>query len=351
MSHFTVLVIGDDVEGQLAKYDENIEAEPYWRLEAESVADHWATAGWIEEGKLPENPTMEQVVSQCIADWGESLDEYKVEDGKLYQRSTYNKLSKWDWYEIGGRWRGFFTLKSGVTVGGLKDDGLRGFPDPAVLTVGEYDGSQSAQLGTPGTGETLAIRDGEDLGKNYAGQADQARKGDIDFELMRVLAGAEAQVEYDTFAAATKDIPSPGTWVDHYRRHVGDLADREFRDMTESEKETYKAGMDTARETWQAEPFQQTLREAGIHMFFDDAHTYFCLDAADPRSTFIEKAVDRAGSPFAVIKDGEWFAKGDMGWWGIVSDEKDQTTWNKRVRDLIDTLPDDTLLTLIDAHI
>ena len=43
MSHFTVLVIGDDVEGQLAPYDEEIQVDPY------------ETPCWCDNGKRKSN--------------------------------------------------------------------------------------------------------------------------------------------------------------------------------------------------------------------------------------------------------------------------------------------------------
>jgi hypothetical protein len=40
-----------------------------------------------------------------------------------------------------------------------------------------------------------------------------------------------------------------------------------------------------------------------------------------------------------------------MGWWGMVSDEKEQSNWNAEVANLLADLPDDTLISLYDCHI
>jgi hypothetical protein len=56
-------------------------------------------------------------------------------------------------------------------------------------------------------------------------------------------------------------------------------------------------------------------------------------------------------SVFAVIKEGKWFEKGEMGWWGIVSDKKDPNTWSRMVQELLNEVPDDTLLSVFDCHI
>lgn len=51
------------------------------------------------------------------------------------------------------------------------------------------------------------------------------------------------------------------------------------------------------------------------------------------------------------MKDGKWYEKGRMGWWGMVSGEKEQDVWNKQFTALIDGLSDDTILTVVDCHI
>ena len=106
MSHFTVIVFGDDVEGQLTPYDEEIEAAPYFKKDEDWILK------WGRE-KLPdiENPTLEQIAKAVS-----SKDEkYEVRDGKIGHITTYNLLSKWDWYCVGGRWTGYFPLKKGRT--------------------------------------------------------------------------------------------------------------------------------------------------------------------------------------------------------------------------------------------
>lgn len=56
-------------------------------------------------------------------------------------------------------------------------------------------------------------------------------------------------------------------------------------------------------------------------------------------------------SVFAVVKDGKWYERGKMGWFAVVSDEKDKDAWNEEVKQLLASLPPDTLLTMYDCHI
>lgn len=56
-------------------------------------------------------------------------------------------------------------------------------------------------------------------------------------------------------------------------------------------------------------------------------------------------------SVFAVVKDGKWYERGKIGWFAVVSDEKDKDAWNEEVKQLLASLPPDTLLTMYDCHI
>lgn len=56
-------------------------------------------------------------------------------------------------------------------------------------------------------------------------------------------------------------------------------------------------------------------------------------------------------STFALIKDGKWHEKGQMGWWACVANEKESSAWNDEFLKLMEDLPTDTLITVIDCHI
>ena len=52
---------------------------------------------------------------------------------------------------------------------------------------------------------------------------------------------------------------------------------------------------------------------------------------------------------FAILKDGKWYEKGNMGWWGVVSDENEQ--WDKEFERIISEVNDNELITIVDCHI
>ena len=58
-------------------------------------------------------------------------------------------------------------------------------------------------------------------------------------------------------------------------------------------------------------------------------------------------------STYAILIDGEWMGKGEMGWWGMSDEDFDEAVewesnfYNRFIKDL----PEDTLITVVDCHI
>lgn len=226
MSHFTVMVIGNDPETQLAPFDENLEMPIYVKYTKEQL---------IEKGKKD----IENYKNGLYAEFLSDVEKYKSEcrqqahidylenkfpkmlnwsDEEIYQHesnhyepeeigvngeiySTYNPKSKWDWYSLGGRWSGMIQLK----------EGAEGFEGEGSLVCGNESG------------------------------IDQAKKGDIS--------------------------------------NINEL------------------------------------------------------------------------KTFALLKDGEWYERGKMGWFGIVLNGKEDEVWEQELKKLINELPDDTLISIYDCHI
>jgi len=240
MSHFTVLVIGEDVEEQLAPYDENIVVPRYVKYTKEQLIKkgrediaQYEKGTYAEYLKDPvkyaercsnprhlrylknEFPKMlkwnDEQIYQNELRWYEKKD--IGAEGEVY--STYNPKSKWDWYQIGGRWAGMLILKKGAKSGEKGEQSLLDKSSP------------------------------------YAkGGVDSALKKDIDF------------------------------------------------------KKTTKKNKD---------PF----------------------------------------GTYAVVKNGEWFQKGEMGWWGMSSEtEEESIKWDEGFfKNFIKPLSPDTKLTIVDCHI
>ena len=54
---------------------------------------------------------------------------------------------------------------------------------------------------------------------------------------------------------------------------------------------------------------------------------------------------------FGYVINREYHSRGDMGWWAMVSNEKEPTTWDEEYKKFIESLPDDAELTMLDCHI
>lgn len=229
MSHFTVLVIGEDPEDQLARYDEELEVE------------------------------------------GEE----------------YNPDAKWDWYVLGGRWTGFFKLKEGAT----------------------------GEIGDPGVMTEPA----------KPGYADAALKKDIDFDWMRTEARENAAKRYDAIRRIIGKYPEAKTF-------------EQLREAFDATK---------ARELYWQQPVIKALQNAGYSCWgseiFDECKV--------PREKYLKRIENSAVETFAFVRNGEWYASGEMGWWGVVSNEKDPEEWSSEFNKMLDALPEDTLMSLFDCHI
>ncbi len=112
MSHFLVLAFGDDVDGMLAPYNENIEVDEYFvgdvsEKEKLEFINHYKE--YVDESPLDIEKEMLSLYEKFSKDF--DFNEWKLVDGVWKIYSTYNPKSKWDWYVKGGRFSGYLTIK------------------------------------------------------------------------------------------------------------------------------------------------------------------------------------------------------------------------------------------------
>ena len=220
-------------------------------------------------------------------DW--NGNSWRNNSGKWEEVSTYNPKSQWDWYQLGGRWSGFFKLKDNTT----------------------------GEVGKPGLMTESPTN----------GNVDSARKCDVDFKGMVQDSVDEALVGFDKAnkIAAGRELPE---W-------------KEILDRLGPDK------IDDAREEYNGNQVLRDLRKADIHVWGSISEEFCSFD----RDAFIKKNSENAISTYALVKDGIWYQKGKMGWWGSSSDEMEQSDWNMEFAKLLDNCPDDTLLSVVDCHI
>ena len=65
-----------------------------------------------------------------------------------------------------------------------------------------------------------------------------------------------------------------------------------------------------------------------------------------------EIPIEKIETPYAfVTSDGEWVERGEMGWFGVGSNEMDKDEWDVKFREYLKTLDKDIILTQVDCHI
>lgn len=293
MSHSTVLVIGPRDDSELAKalepFDENKRADPYhdyvnplpatWKTtnkhnamfkklmtdgvkRQEAWEAVWGEKNTDESIPWPRSSAIEDGIDggddQAVADWynakygeEEEGDHYLVDEGGLYTISTYNPLSKWDWYSLGGRWAGGLRVKT------------------PILAI---------DRGRPGTFDNEIPSSG----------VSRARWGDIDWEGIEDARLAE-------------------------------------------------------RKKWYAEAMEE--KDERMRAF------RFDMDPDETEEQYVSRGV--SFSTFAILTpEGEWLERGQMGWFGVVHDEKDEEEWKRNWRETVEKYcTPDTIVSVVDVHI
>jgi len=307
MSHFSCLVIGDDVDAQLQPYHEyectgindeyvidvdvtdEVNALMATPFEVVRLADGTLHAGYSNEFYTTQNefilpdgaevitvPRTEAAAAGLTDATFEGIAraefDANVRDGRAYRRTNPN--NKWDWWQIGGRWANFFLLKRGQ------------------------------------------------------GYADSALKGRIDFTGMRIDAVSKASAHWREVRVAT-----------------GGLGWTSFDDLKVKFGINQNGPFDEVREAYWSQPALAILTEHPklIGYYIDD-------DLGLDEEIYVQRKRERVGVTYAFVRDGTWTERGQMGWFGISSGDMPRAEWNKKFAEMIDGLPDDTLLTIVDCH-
>lgn len=302
MSHFSVLVVGDNIDDQLApyheyestgannKYVQNVDITD----EIEELIAKYSTDSSIDD-PLTEALEYYGIDSNIVKNESEvdinGVHAYGyaiVDNGKLVKAiNRTNPNKKWDWYSIGGRWTGFFLLKPGAK-GETGKPGIFGFSDKA-------------------------------------GYADSAKKGDIDFETMITENTIKSQKYWDEVRTL-----APNGW---------DSWDKCAKLTNNDQDATVKL--------YHSQAGKKALRSSPNKdlLYASDEVGYMT------REQYVTYSNNNIICPYALLYNGQWMSKGEMGWFGMSSDELSSEEWAEKVSEIIKSLSDDTLLTIVDCHI
>jgi hypothetical protein len=291
MSHFSVLVIGPAVAEQM---------QPFHEYESTGFNDQYVKDIDVTDEVLVEGLGYHGLEDLTLTDESQVDREGKhahgfavvdAEGNVLKAVNRTNPDAMWDWWVPGGRWSGFFKLKPGMAgINGQRSWTNKDEPEDKT-------------------------------------RCDAAIKEAIDFEFMRNEAAERAARVWDRAAELHQNEP----WLDW----------QTVRDA--------HADLEAARDAYANQPPIQRMRDDrdfNMANFLDGFDQYQV-----PRDRFIQQARDRALSTYAVVKDGVWHSHGEMGWFGFSKEYKSQEDWNAEVTAMLDALPSDTLLTIVDCHI
>jgi hypothetical protein len=334
MSHYPVLVVGENWESQLEPFDENLEVEfkdetdEYKNQYENDSQEHvklpngktylrWDNRFYNPNYKIfdlddennpkhiyPEGSEMVEIpYKEMYSTFAEFMSDWcgYTEHNGMYGY-WHNPKAKWDWYQMGGRWRGFFPMK---------------------LTA---EAMGKAKVGDAGA-----------FGNEAKPQhADQLRIEDIDFEGADLEVAVEANKRFDVWEELINEFDPKHETVSWgiFCSRMNDESDPMTRDE--------------AREEYSSQPLIKASKEHD-----DFKHWWGCLveDIGFDREAYVNRRRESRFVTHAVLYNGEWYESGKMGWWGVVHDEKDEDTWNTQFHKLLNSLPSETLVTLVDCHI
>jgi hypothetical protein len=281
---------------------------------------------------LPEGSTKEDFFyTDLYPTFDDFMSEYHGVTGRDENEHRYgyweNPNAKWDWYQIGGRWSGFFKMKEGWT-GGVEE-------------------------------RSWTNRDTE----SEDDQASQVLREGVDLDGMRDEAAIKAGETYDSFVAYAEandiDCSAFIPWL-YFMDAVQRIRDELTATFDEGAGMDYREhfapaneALDIARTAFHDQPCVKAFNtEEAREQFgyFWDTTPAEIINT--PREDYVQEARDQVGVPYAMLYKGEWLSKGDMGWFGITTGENmTDAEWARRVSELYDAMPGDTLLTLVDCHI
>ena len=193
MSHFPVTVclppiererVADALKAALAPFDENTEVASYrayienWQEKYQRAQEYYAD----KPQELP-RPIADMDVAGVLSEYEDEKIHTETKEGSdvvlYYRESTYNPKSKWDWWVIGGRWLGYFTVKP------------------------EHDGDKRLI-----TGEAGALGN-----KGERGRVDGGPRGLLDFDALRKAKATEAGDIYDRWTKLVDGLPEAKPWA------------------------------------------------------------------------------------------------------------------------------------------
>lgn len=219
-----------------------------------------------------------------------------------FEEINGNDQSKWDWYQIGGRWSGQLKMKEGATSGQ--------------------------------TGERSWANENEPIQDGYT---DSALAGDVDWSAMVSENSGKYLEDYRTYRPIVQGQPLV-SWDQLYEK-------------VSKEEIT----IDDAREQFHGQPvFVAVKAKMGeVDSFFFDMHRFVSdLQAFDNEDDYVAYKGKSDACTYAILHEGQWLEPGEMGWFGVTSATSDsRRQFVEQFWQIVNSLSPDTRVTVVDCHI
>lgn len=271
----------EEARKELSKREDKAES-------AEDFIEGWF--GWkpVRAGEQPELDG-EHKYGWCRIESGEVIE--------AFDRTNPNK--KWDWWTVGGRWSGYFPVKT-----------------PEAVKLGR---------------KSWTMRDEEP----EAGHADMVRKRDLDLDLIATKTRESIEkfhAEWERFIAGEKFTAFEGP--EDKARRIGLLVTRQ--------------GPPLQGEEDRAIPWSKLVQPGDNRADWHYVWTRVSLE--DLFGKYADAFSPISG--YAYLDETGWHEPGRMGWWGCSSDTPETLLKNKRsFTSWLKETPDDAWLVAVDCHI
>lgn len=299
--HFSALVTGEDVEGQMAPFSEDVEVEPYVEYLDAQDCDIASIKQFYRDNAAQDYARKVVPVLDVISDVG-LLREYHSDpsvaqdgEGRWYRMTTRNPQGRWDWWEFGGRWGDLLKFRS-------RD---------LVTVRGEI-------LGRPHATDDAWLRE-----RGTVVQGAQGLKGSIDFAAIEADALARAEVAWRVWEPVMLATPPCRPWGD-------------FWNLPDAESHAY-------HEQPRVKQWTQAWNEHTGGPWVPD---WSAEALGEDRERFLSLASEGSWVTHTVVHQGQWSERperhltGTEGW----------RAWVAEVRSVVMALPDDTLISVVDYH-
>ena len=313
MSHFTVLVIGENPEEQLKPFDENLRVE--FNDKSEEYKEEYETE-FTKEFYCESSSSWGQQITEELFN---TLKSSKI--GRVIEYEVEKGLGIGSYFKRGGKYRGYYTIEGGKRCKGdqwfeVTDVLKTTHPDEDVCFEGKI---RIQKIARP---KKIALKDKYGTYMEFLQQWHGIEEPDMD----RLGYSFNPQAKWDWYQLG-------GRWSDFFTLKSGAIGNHGKKSWTNEDEprkanhadQALKGDIDfdgMAEEKFEDlsssyDEFEKEVAEKG----YDPAHGYFRYGientgtretpVAETREQYLKRCA--AISTFAVLKDGEWYEKGEMG--------------------------------------